>query len=75
MKDIDQIKQIGKNNLEDTETQQGEKNTFKEPIISKNRKRLPKLKTITKRETSGRQKGKKMEYRKDVQHLNKSFVK
>lgn len=39
MKDIDQIKQIEKSNLEDTGTQQGETNTFKESVISKNRKR------------------------------------
>lgn len=39
MKDRGQIKQIGKHSLEETETLQGEKNSFKQPVISKNKKR------------------------------------
>lgn len=34
-----QIKQLEKSYLEETETLQGEKNTFKQPVLSKNKKR------------------------------------
>lgn len=78
MKDRGQIKQIGKHSLEETETLQGEKNSFKQLSFQKTKKELKIKNMVTKRKTSieelrdkfevsqeVEQKDEEMEHRKD----------